>query len=412
MRPVFPAPGILGYAFSLHIFYNDFLIPEDQGISAAIFPRLRADNDMTKPWKQIINAAVGLRQDLHRIPELNWSEVQTSARIRKELTRAEISWRPIARTGTIAVLAKGASGRSIALRTDIDALPLEEETGVAWVSKTHGCMHACGHDGHTATLIAAALWLKQQEMHLPGPVTLIFQPAEEGGHGALRMIEEGSIDSVDAIYGWHNWPALPFGQAVCPDGSVMAGNGTFRITVTGKGGHASQPEMCRDPVAAASAIVLTLQQIVSRRLPPQQAVVVSVTSFVAPSAETVTPSQAVLAGNIRIADNEMRDIVNNLITQIATDTAPAWGVKADVEIFPRYGATVNDPDEAERFRQILCREFGEEWENRSIAIPVMASEDFHSRLSRHDTGRSGLHGKCLFSRGCRGANGICSPPSL
>jgi hippurate hydrolase len=196
------------------------------------------------------------------------------------------------------------------------------------------------------------------------------------------MIEEGSIDSVDAIYGWHNWPALPFGQAVCPDGSVMAGNGTFRITVTGKGGHASQPEMCRDPVAAASAIVLTLQQIVSRRLPPQQAVVVSVTSFVAPSAETVTPSQAVLAGNIRIADNEMRDIVNNLITQIATDTALAWGVKADVEIFPRYGATVNDPDEAERFRQILCREFGEEWENRSIAIPVMASEDFHYYLKQ------------------------------
>lgn len=336
---------------------------------------------MTKSWKQIIDAAVGLRQELHRIPELNWSEVQTSARIRRELTRAGISWRTSARTGTVAVLAKGASGRSVALRADIDALPIEEETGVVWASETHGCMHACGHDGHTATLIAVAFWLKQQEKHLPGPVTLIFQPAEEGGHGARCMIEDGAIDGVEAIYGWHNWPALPFGQAVCPNGSVMAANGTFCFTITGKGGHASQPEMCRDPIAAASAIVLALQQIVSRRLPPQQAAVVSVTSFVAPSAETVTPSRAVLGGNIRIADNELRDIVNNLITRIATDTARAWGVKADVEIFPRYGATVNDPGEAKLFRQILCSVFGKEWENQSISVPVMASEDFHYYLN-------------------------------
>jgi len=336
---------------------------------------------MTKSWKQIIDAAVELRHFLHRIPELTWSEVQTAKRIREELTKADIAWQVCAETGTKAVLAKDAPGRAIALRADMDALPIREESGVAWASKTHGKMHACGHDGHTATLIAVARWLRQQESNLPGPVTLLFQPAEEGGHGARRMIEEGAIDGVEAIYAWHNWPSIPLGQAICPDGVVMAANGTFRITVTGEGGHASQPEMCRDPIAGASAIVLALQQIVSRRLPPQQAAVVSVTSFDAPSVETVTPAQAVLAGNIRIADNGLRDTVNKLIEQVAADTARAWGVTAAVEIFPRYGATVNHPAEAERMRNSLLHELGKGWENRTTAVPVMASEDFHYYLN-------------------------------
>lgn len=357
---------------------------------------------MKKTWKQIIDAAIGLRRELHRIPELNGSEKQTAARIRKELTEAEISWRECAETGTVAVLAKDAPGRSIALRADIDALAITEDSQVAWASEIEGCMHACGHDGHTATLMAAGIWLKHQEASLPGPVTLIFQPAEEGGHGARRMIEDGAIEGIQAIYGWHNWPAIAFGQAVCPDGAVMAANGTFRITVIGEGGHASQPELCRDPVAAGSAIVLALQQIVSRRLPPQAAAVVSVTSFVAPSAETVTPPRAVLAGNIRISDDGMREIVNALITQVSADTARAWGVRAEVEIFPRYGATVNNPEEAALFRQGLSRELGSSWENRTLAVPVMASEDFHYYLNEipgalaliGSGGNAALHNPC------------------
>jgi len=335
-----------------------------------------------KSMESIIDAVTRLRHDLHRAPELTWSEAKTARRIRDELTRADIAWRVCAKTGTKAVLAKEASGRSIALRADMDALPIEEKSGKAWASEINGCMHACGHDGHMATLMATALWLKQQESRLPGPVTLIFQPAEEGGHGARRMIEAGALDGVDAIYGWHNWPGIPLGQAICPIGVVMAANGTFRITVNGEGGHASQPEMCRDPVTAGSAIVLALQQIVSRRLPPQQSAVVNVTSFVAPSAETVIPARAVLAGNIRIADDSLRNTVNDLITQVSADTAKAWGVTADVEIFPRYGATVNHPDEAEVIQNGLSREFGEGWEDRSIAIPVMASEDFHYYLNK------------------------------
>lgn len=354
-----------------------------------------------KSMESIIDVATRLRHTLHRSPELTGTEAETAQRIRDELTRAKISWRVCAETGTKAVLAKEASGRSIALRADMDALPIEEESGVPWTSETQGCMHACGHDGHIATLMAAALWLKKQETHLPGPVTLLFQPAEEGGHGARRMIEDGALEGVDAIYGWHNWPAIAFGQAICPAGVVMAANGTFQITVNGEGGHASQPEMCRDPVTAGSAIVLALQQIVSRRLPPQSAAVVSVTRFVAPGAETVIPARAVLVGNIRIADDALRNTVNDLISEVAADTARAWGVSADVEIFPRYGATDNHPDEAGVMRNGLTNEFGEEWEDQSIAIPVMASEDFHYYLNE-------IPG-ALALIGAGGAAGLHSP---
>ncbi len=336
---------------------------------------------MIKSWGQIIADATALRHALHRIPELNGLETQTSRQIRLALSAADISWRKCAETGTVAVLARNAPGRHIALRADIDGLPIREESGVAWASEIPGCMHACGHDGHAATLMAAAFWLKQNENHLPGPVSLLFQPAEEGGHGARRMIKDGAIDGVAAVYGWHNWPVISFGKAVCPDGVVMVANGTFRITVIGKGGHASQPELCRDPITAASAIVMALQQIVSRRLPPQQAAVVSVTSIDAPSVETVTPERTVLAGNIRIADDEIRNQVNALITQVASDTAHAWGVTANVEIFPRYGATINDPSEAKIMKNALLTEFGSQWEDRSIAMPVMASEDFHYYLN-------------------------------
>ena len=336
---------------------------------------------MTISWQQIMDAARALRHDLHSRPELTGREMDTAVAIRAALSRAGIDWRVCAETGTVAVLAKEAPGRNVALRADMDALPIEEQTRAPWASKNPGCMHACGHDGHIATLMAAGIWLKHQESQLPGPVTVIFQPAEEGGHGARRMIEDGALAGVDVIYAWHNWPAISFGRAVCPDGPVMAANGTFRITVSGEGGHASQPELCRDPVAAASAIVLALQQIVSRRLPPQAAAVVSVTCFEAPGSETVIPMQAVLTGNIRISEDGLRNRVNDLIGQIARDTASAWGACADVEIFPRYGATINHPDCAQAMQNALATEFGREWESRETPVPVMASEDFHYYLN-------------------------------
>ncbi len=333
-------------------------------------------------WDTLVADAIGFRRDLHRNPELSWKEFQTAERVRTRLDDLGIAWRPCAQTGTVATLAPMAHGRHVALRGDMDALPIHEESGRDWASGTDGCMHACGHDGHTATLMSAAAWLKRHEAEIPGPVTLLFQPAEEGGHGARRMIEDGALDGVDAVFGWHNWPAIPFGKAVCPDGPVMAGNGTFRITVTGAGGHASQPERTRDPVLAASAITLALQQILSRRLAPQHAAVVSVTSIDARSFDTVIRDNAVIGGSIRIAEVSDRARINGLIEEIAGSTARAYGVEAETEIFPRYDATVNHAGAAGEMRAALGAELGPDWSDEEIAVPIMASEDFSYYLEQ------------------------------
>ncbi len=332
---------------------------------------------MSEHWNDIIARATRLRRELHRLPELTWEEEGTAQSIRKQLDDLSIPWRECAKTGTVAQLnPQGKGGPHIALRGDMDALPIEEDSGVDWSSENAGCMHACGHDGHTATLMGAASWLKRHENELPGPVTLIFQPAEEGGHGAREMINDGALEGVDQIFGWHNWPAIPFGKLLCPDGIVMCGNGTFTITVNGQGGHASQPELCRDPVLAASAIVLNLQQIVSRRLPPQSTAVVSVASIEAPSGPTIIPGKAVIGGSIRFSDQETGDQVNRLIREISETTAKSYGVNCDVDIQPRYSATINHAHQAYAVRQAWRTLFGDDAIDTDTAVPIMASEDF------------------------------------
>ncbi|WP_438970989.1 N(2)-acetyl-L-2,4-diaminobutanoate deacetylase DoeB2 [Methylophaga sp.] len=333
-------------------------------------------------WQQAIDNAQQLRRDLHQHPELGWNEIRTSELIRNELSRMDISWQSCAELGTLARLNPNGKGMHVALRADMDALPINEQNQTAWRSANDGCMHACGHDGHTATLLATARWLKSVESELPGPVTLLFQPAEEGGHGALKMIEDGALKGIDFIYGWHNWPAIPFGKIVCPDAIVMCGNGTFRITLKGVGGHASQPELCRDPVLAASAVTLALQQIVSRHIAPQKPAVVSVTSIDAPSGPTVIPTQAILEGSIRVPDTATREHVNRLISEISLQTASSYGVQCDVEIFPRYEATINHAQQALLMRQQWLRDNGSDSLDTSINVPVMASEDFSYYLQK------------------------------
>lgn len=338
-----------------------------------------------------MNASVDLRRELHQLPELSWSEHQTAALVRRRLEALGIRWRACADTGTLATLAPSASGRHIALRADIDALPIDENSGVDWSSRHPGCMHACGHDGHTATLFAAAQWLQAHENELPGPVTLLFQPAEEGGHGADAMIREGALDGIDAIFGWHNWPAIPLGRAVCPDGAVMAGNGTFRLEVRGQGGHASQPELCRDPVLAASAIVQAMQQVVSRRLPAQGATVVSITSIDARSGVTVIPDVAVLEGSFRITDPRDREPLSAMITEVAECAARAYSTECEVTIHRRYDPTVNHASEAANMRAALVDEFGTSALDPTVRVPIMASEDFSYYL-RHIPGAFALIG--------------------
>ncbi|MFW0790166.1 N(2)-acetyl-L-2,4-diaminobutanoate deacetylase DoeB2 [Gordonia sp. CPCC 205333] len=333
-------------------------------------------------WPEVLAEATEVRHALHRRPELAWAETETAGAVRAALAALDIPFRECARTGTVAYLASSAPGRHIALRADLDAMPIVESTEVGYTSEVAGVMHACGHDGHTATLLAVARWLKSHERQLPGPVTLLFQPAEEGGHGAREMIEDGCFagtsDSgpVAEVFGWHNWPGLAVGHAICPDGAVMSANGTFRVRLRGAGGHASQPEATRDPVLAAAAVTVGLQQVVSRRLAPHTAAVVAVTSLRAESAATVTPDDAELAGSVRVAQTADRDHVFDLITRVAEGIASAHEVSATVEASPRYDATVNHAGPAAELREALASVLGDEWAGHDVGVPVMASEDF------------------------------------
>jgi amidohydrolase len=332
-------------------------------------------------WNTIVRQSVELRHWFHRHPELSWQEQNTAARIREQLTAWHIPWRSCAEHGTVATLAAQTSGEHIAFRADMDALPITEKLALDYCSSEPGKMHACGHDGHMAALLGAAAWFKQQEAQLQGPLSLLFQPAEEGGHGAKKMIEDGALDGVDSIFGWHNWPALAVGKAVCPDGAVMSGNGSFHIDIQGRGGHASQPESARDPVLAAAAITLNLQQIVSRRLPPQAAAVVSVTSILAESSVMVIPDSVRLEGSIRFTDPNLRQPMNDLIVEIARSTAATYGVSAEVEIRGRYEATINHAAAAQRYRDALQRELGAQYHDTDLILPIMASEDFSYYLN-------------------------------
>lgn len=327
-------------------------------------------------WYELIQTAIAIRRELHKIPEPCWKEVATSAFIGKRLDELGISWRVCAKTGILANIGQGKSGDHLALRSDIDGLVLEETADVPWSSTIHGCMHGCGHDGHMATMLATAEWLKKHESALPGPVSFLFQPAEEGGYGAREMIADGALEGVDRIFGWHNWPNIPFGKAVCPAGPIMAANASFKIVIRGSGGHASQPELCGDPVLAASALTLGLQQIVSRRLPPQQAAVVSVTSIDARSAETVIPDEAVLAGSVRMETTGDLQLIGELIKSTSQAIAAGYNAAAEVDFSPRYPAVVNDPMEAIRVQDILGEVLGDGWLHKETAVPLMASEDF------------------------------------
>ncbi len=336
---------------------------------------------MNKNFDEVLKFAIDFRHNLHKNPELTWDEVDTAKAIRKILDEYNITWKKFAGTGTVAYLAQDKDGEHIALRGDIDALPLQEETKVEYKSQKIKCMHACGHDGHTATLMCAAIWLKQNEDQLINPISLIFQPAEEGGHGAKIMIEEGALDGIDMIYGWHNWPAIKYGQAVCPDGTVMAGNGTFHIDVIGKGGHSSQPELCQDPILAASAITLALQQIVARQISPQDSAVVSVTSIDGISDLTTIPDLVKVEGSIRAPTDDIKRTIFEKIDEITKATAKAYNVDVDIELRDRYGATINHAKQALNMREELEKELGENWKS-DIPTPIMASEDYSYYLNK------------------------------
>ncbi|MBY0012207.1 amidohydrolase [Paenibacillus typhae] len=285
----------------------------------------------------------GIRRHLHRHPELSNEEYETTQYIASQLTQAGIKILDYGlATGVIAEIGSGRPGPVIALRADIDALPVQEETGAEYASLFPGKMHACGHDFHTAALLGAAYLLKQQEERLPGTVRLLFQPAEEKAQGAQRVIASGALQEVRAVIGLHNKPDLPVGTIGITGGPLMAAADGFAVTVKGSGSHAAVPEAAVDPIVAAAHIVTALQSVVSRNVSPLHSAVVSVTQLHSGNSWNVIPEKAVLEGTIRTFDEAVRAKVLDRFEQVASGVGAALGTTAKIRWIEGPPPVIND----------------------------------------------------------------------
>lgn len=324
------------------------------------------------------------RRELHQNPQTSYEETFASDLVAKKLADWGIAFeRGIAVTGIVATIEgqKTDSGKAIALRADMDALDMTDESGQPWASTIPGKMHGCGHDGHTAMLLGAAKYLSETR-NFNGKVHLIFQPAEEGGSGAIRMIEQGLFKKypVQAAYGMHNWPGLPKGTIALRPGPIMASSDSFEITITGKGGHAAMPHLNVDPIVAAAHIVTNLQSIVSRQVDPVDQAVVSITNFNAGSgAFNVIPEKAFLTGTFRAFRVETRALLQRRIEEIATTIAAAHGTTAHIVMNDGYDPTINTPAESAFCAQIAREIVGDAHVNAAVD-PCMGAEDFGAML--------------------------------
>lgn len=318
------------------------------------------------------------RHELHAHPELAYEERRTAAFVAERLRAFGLDpVEGLAETGVVAVLeGRRGEGPMIALRADMDALPIPEANTFAHASREPGKMHACGHDGHTAMLLAAAELLAGDPA-FAGTVVFVFQPAEEGGGGAKRMVEEGFFERypVREIYGMHNWPGLPVGQFAVHSGPVMAGTERFRIVLRGRGTHAAMPHLGDDVIAAGAALVQSLQTVVSRRVDPLQAAVLSVTQFHAGHAFNVIPAEAELAGTVRAFSPELFSRIREAIERIGQGVASAYDLSLDVEWDEGYPPTINTASAAARCAEAAVALVGAQNVCRE-APPSMGAEDF------------------------------------
>lgn len=326
---------------------------------------------------------VAIRHSIHENPELGYEEVATSNKVAELLTKWGFNvTRNIGKTGLVASLKVGNSAKSIGIRADMDALPIFEETNLPYASKNQGKMHACGHDGHTTILLAAARYLSETK-NFDGAVNLIFQPAEEGGAGAQAMINDGLFEKFpcNRIYGLHNWPGFPAGSLRFTKGPMMASVDTAYITVLGKGGHGAAPETTIDPVVVASSIVMALQTIVSRNVAPSQAAIVTVGVFQAGSASNIIPNEVKLELTIRAYTLEVRKHLEERIKTIVTKQAESYGAKVDIRYQHGYPVTVNDV-EATDYAQIIAEKLVGHEQVVADAPPLTPSEDFSVMLEK------------------------------
>ena len=318
------------------------------------------------------------RRDLHENPEILFETHRTSAIVAEKLKAfgCDEIVTGIGRTGVVGVI-KGktnSSGKVIGLRADMDALPIHEQTGLDYASKTDGAMHACGHDGHTAMLLGAAKYLSETR-NFDGTVVVIFQPAEEGGGGGREMCEDGMMDrfGIQEVYGMHNWPGKPVGSFAIRPGAFFAATDQFEIVIEGKGGHAAKPQETIDSTVVASHVVIALQTIASRNVDPVEQVVVSVTSFETSSkAFNVIPQTVTLKGTVRTLSSEVRDLAQERVTAIANGTAQMMGAEARVNYMRGYPVMVNWDEQTEFAASVAASVSGD----CADAPLVMGGEDF------------------------------------
>ncbi len=328
-------------------------------------------------------AFVEVRRDIHRHPELGFEEHRTSALVAQQLEQwgYEVE-RSLGGTGVVGRLVRGSGSRRLGLRADMHALPITEANAFAHASTHDGVMHACGHDGHTAMLLAAARHLAEHG-GFDGTLTLIFQPAEEGGGGALRMMEDGLFERhpCDAIFAMHNMPGLPQGRLALREGAAMASSDYATLTLTGVGGHGAMPHRTADPIVAAASIVMALQTIVSRNIDPLQMAVVTVGAIHAGKANNVIAHSAVLELSVRALDADVRRLLEQRIRDLVSAQAESFGVQAQLEWRPGYAVLVNTPKETDFARQIALELLGPEHVTLQ-APPLPGSEDFAFMLQR------------------------------
>nr|WP_180319426.1 M20 aminoacylase family protein [Delftia acidovorans] len=328
-------------------------------------------------------AFVDVRRDIHRHPELGFEEHRTSALVAQQLEQwgYEVE-RGLGGTGVVGRLVRGSGSRRLGLRADMDALPIAEANEFAHASTHAGVMHACGHDGHTAMLLAAARHLAEHG-GFDGTLTLIFQPAEEGGGGALRMMEDGLFERhpCDAIFAMHNMPGLPQGRLALREGAAMASSDYATLTLTGVGGHGAMPHRAADPIVAAASIIMALQTIVSRNIDPLQMAVVTVGAIHAGKANNVIAHSAALELSVRALDADVRRLLERRIRDLVSAQAESFGVQAQLDWRPGYAVLVNTPKETDFARQIALELLGPEHVTLQ-APPLPGSEDFAFMLQR------------------------------
>ncbi len=334
----------------------------------------------------IQNDIINIRRKLHQHPELSNEEYQTSELVKGKLSEYGIEWQSgFANTGVLGVIKGSLPGGTVALRADMDALPIQESNSHSFTSTNTGKMHACGHDAHTAMLIGAGYALQQIREKLKGTVLLVFQPAEETSPtgGSQPMLDDGVFDEYapDVIFGQHVWPSLPVGQIGIRDKEMMGASDRFKLTVKGESGHASMPHDGNDALIIATQIITSLQTIVSRNVNPLDSAVVTIGKIEGGYGYNVIPKEIILEGTVRTFKSEVKDKVKHRFHKIINQTAAAFEGEVDIDYFDGYPATINTPKWAQQARQSAHHLLGEE--ATPVLDPALAGEDFSRFLLQY-----------------------------